>query len=186
MDSSLKSYGDSLNELPPDSEKTYSLYAAQIHHTLYIMLYGNFDLLVMLNDMQWIGSKNFLVACDHAMAAAEVTAQIMEIDPFFENLPALFGTYLLQSAFVFIILAQKLGSFVDQQIMRVCGINLRAMSVFGQLARVDYQIAFALIMGEILESCRKGERLDIHNHTALKKFRWIPGFTGLVDFPPLG
>jgi hypothetical protein len=64
----------------------------------------------------------------------------MEIDPDLQLFFRVFGTYHLQASFFFIMLAHKLGTLADEQVMKVCEINLKALMIFARTARAEYQV----------------------------------------------
>jgi xylanolytic transcriptional activator XlnR len=80
-----------------------ALYGEHLHHCMYVLLYGKMDFVAMYNDASWLASPDFLLAGEHAVACAKILVG--------RNLQLCyryFGTYLLQSSFVFLILAKKL------------------------------------------------------------------------------
>jgi hypothetical protein len=64
----------------------------------------------------------------------------MEFDPDLQLFFRVFGTYHLQASFCFIMLAHKLGTLADEQVMKVCEINLKALMIFARTARAEYQV----------------------------------------------
>jgi hypothetical protein len=64
----------------------------------------------------------------------------MEFDPDLQLFFRVFGTYHLQASFFFIMLAHKLGTLADEQVMKVCEINLKALMIFARTARAEYQV----------------------------------------------
>jgi hypothetical protein len=68
----LEEYEYSLGLLLPDEPPRPALYAQNIHHTLYVILYGKLDLISMLDDYEWLASEHFVIADDHSVKAAQV------------------------------------------------------------------------------------------------------------------
>lgn len=105
-----------------------------------------------------------------------------------------FGTYFLQSSFIFLILAQKLGQNSDGLILRNCAINLQVLDKFVLTTNMDYQRTFAQLLrkalssnvehsSSILPDSRDSDvpfhELPIRLDQEMMRYRWIPGFTGL-------
>jgi xylanolytic transcriptional activator XlnR len=100
----------------------------------------------------------------------------------------LFGTYLLQSSFIFLILIRKLKD-PDQYILSCCTTNLRALDAFVATVNISYQKTFARMLRETL-SRRMNPQQDLVTDGSsseqddnlspeLLKYRWTPGFNGL-------
>lgn len=105
-----------------------------------------------------------------------------------------FGTYLLQSSFIFLILAQKLGNAADDLILKNCSVNLQVLDAFVLVVNIAYQRMFARILRETIERKLKQPRNDVgpggvdslfnpQGEDALDPFfyniRWIAGSNGL-------
>lgn len=106
-----------------------------------------------------------------------------------------FGTYFLQSSFIFLILAQKLGQQSDSLILRNCAINLQVLDKFVLATNMDYQRTFAELLRKALShnmersSQDQGhtyhdrtsplEEVESHLDPEMLRYRWTPGFTGL-------
>lgn len=101
----------------------------------------------------------------------------------------LFGTYLLQSSFIFLILAKKLKHLADDYIMRCCETNLRLLDAFVDTVSISYQKTFARVLRETLSqrmsaeddssaagpASGQGETFDLE----VLKYRWTAGYKGL-------
>ena len=100
-----------------------------------------------------------------------------------------FGTYFLQSSFIFLILAQKLGRQSDDLIMRNCAINLQVLDMFVATTNMDYQRTFAKSLRRALsynmghssstDSLEDNQTLSGQLDPGLLVYRWIPGYKGL-------
>lgn len=101
----------------------------------------------------------------------------------------LFGTYLLQSSFIFLILAKKLKHLADDYIMRCCETNLCVLDAFVGTVGISYQKTFARVLRETLS-----KRMSAENGSAaggsgsgqdetfdleVLKYRWTAGYRGL-------
>lgn len=123
----------------------------------------------------------------------QITRSIIVADPHFYLLYRLFGTYLVQSSFIFLILARKFGPMSDQLILDNCAINLQVLDIFVQNSNMRYQRDFARTMRRTLEKsvvdreartartahseseASEAESLD----PELLQYRWIAGYSGL-------
>jgi hypothetical protein len=90
---------------------------------------------------------------------------------------------MLQSSFIFYILAHKFGRLSDDQIRETCYLSLRALDVFIETVNMKYQRIFARVLRRVMQEVENGDLtpeirpLD----PEILKFRWIPGFHGLWD-----
>jgi xylanolytic transcriptional activator XlnR len=106
-----------------------------------------------------------------------------------------FGTYLLQSSFIFLILAQKLGPMSDGLIVDNCTINLQVLDVFARVTNMEYQRVFARTLRETLlnkaplgspaknpvaeQASDAPEETQQPLDPELLRYRWIAGYNGL-------
>lgn len=121
----------------------------------------------------------------------------MVADPRLCYLYRFFGTYMLQSSFIFLILAQKLGTAADELILSNCNTNLQVLDAFVSVVNIDYQRTFAKILRQTIERKLKrtplGGRLDgvltaeqisVEEEDQLDPFllqiRWVTGGKGLA------
>lgn len=192
------------------SEPKLLLYGWHIFHCLHIVLYGKLDLIQMFRNTEWLLSNDFLLAAEHAGQCAkaghspdvpfprvtwliftdkQITDQILAFDPKLHVCYRLFGTYLLHSSFIFLILAKKLRRSADEHILNCCQTNLRGLDAFVATVNISYQKTFARVLRETLSKClRPGEH---GNNDApepasedvldpeLLKYRWTAGYNGL-------
>lgn len=121
----------------------------------------------------------------------------MVADPHLHYIYRFWGTYMLQSSFIFLILAQKLGTAADELIINNCSTNLQVLDAFVSVVNIDYQRTFARILRETIERKLKrmplGGRLDgvitaeqmtVEEEDQLDPFllqiRWVSGGRGLA------
>ncbi|KAH8659775.1 hypothetical protein BX600DRAFT_513447 [Xylariales sp. PMI_506] len=183
------------------SEPKLLLYAWHIFHCLYIVLYGKLDLFQMYRDAEWLLSNDFLIAAEHAGQCATITAKILSSDPKLHVCNRLFGTYLLHSSFIFLILAKKLRHSADAYILSCCHTNQRSLDAFAATVNISYQKTFARVLQDTISNCLEAreEQMDITTDRpaaaeveepldataeevfgpGLSKYRWAPGFNGL-------
>lgn len=123
----------------------------------------------------------------------QIAEAILATDSRLHFIYRFFGTYLLQSSFFFLILAQKLGSAADNLILENCSINLRVLDAFVETANIDYQRTFARILRQTMSKILNGdseEHLEESDFAptaeatdgldpGLLQYRWIEGYSGL-------
>lgn len=126
----------------------------------------------------------------------KVARHILRIDPQLSLMYRFFGTYFLQSSFIFLILAQKLGKQSDDLILRNCSINLQVLDMFVAATNMDYQRTFAKLLRRTLSfnmAESSGDSAPSHSHLTpeltgvpqssldpeMLRYRWAPGYTGL-------
>jgi hypothetical protein len=109
-----------------------------------------------------------------------------------------FGTYLLQSSFIFLILAQKLGKQADDLILDTCTANLNMLELFNRVTNIDYQKSFANLLRQTINRTMPERQTDIAVATdggqdcfqndssyedllrsELSRYRWTEGYRGL-------
>lgn len=131
-----------------------------------------------------------------------MAAAILDADPQLHLCYRYFGTYLLQSVFLFLVLAKKLGAPKGSPILDNCRTNLRVLDVFVQTVNIQYQRTFGralrMTISRTMERGRgthqslsavaesKSASDDGRNCAAeedldpeLSKYRWVGGYTGL-------
>ncbi|PYI32043.1 hypothetical protein BP00DRAFT_435704 [Aspergillus indologenus CBS 114.80] len=181
--------------LPGGSNPAVAYYGLHMYHCMFVLLYGRMDVVRMYHDLEWQASPDFLTAGEHAVACANVARHILRVDPRLSFMYRYFGTYFLQSSFIFLILAQKLGQQSDSLILRNCAINLQVLDKFVLATNMDYQRTFAELLRKALSnnmtrsSQEKAhashdhtsalEELESHLDPEMLRYRWAPGFTGL-------
>jgi xylanolytic transcriptional activator XlnR len=115
--------------------------------------------------------------------------RILRVDPHLSLMYRYYGTYFLQSCFIFLILAQKLGRQSDSLIISNCAINLEVLDKFILTTNMDYQHDFARLLRKVLsdlvqhpvsEEFELQENIQPSLGPEMLRYRWIPGFKGLL------
>lgn len=192
----------------PPGTPTAAYYGLHMYHCMFILLYGPMDLVRMHTDLEWQMSADFLIAGEHAVACANVSItyplyaladtkkalissmkqvahHILEADPQLCLMYRFFGTYFLQSSFIFLILAQKLGRQSDDLILRNCLINLQVLDIFVASTNMDYQRTFAKVLRRALShnmglgSSTGGHQTVADLDPEMLAYRWTSGYRGL-------
>lgn len=101
------------NILPLSAEqarkKTVISYSKHLLHVLYVLLYGTWDPISMLdNTDHWVTPNSFVKCAQHAIFAASAVSDILKFDPELSFMPYLFGIYLMHGSFVLLIFADKM------------------------------------------------------------------------------
>jgi xylanolytic transcriptional activator XlnR len=127
------------------------------------------------------------------LTSLQINKSIIIADPHFCLLYRLFGTYLVQSSFIFLILARKFGSMSDQVILDHCEINLQVLDIFVQNSNMTYQRDFAKILRRTLSKSVVGRSSgEAHSSASddtetldreLLQYRWTAGYSGLWTSP---
>jgi hypothetical protein len=127
------------------------------------------------------GDLDFLAASEHANRCAELAETILVVDKSLFLMYRLFGTYLLQLSFFFLILANKLGIGADKLILKNYSINLQVLDAFVKVAGIAYQRIFAGVLRTTLERIVNWDTRDggVAIDEALMQYRWIGGYHGL-------
>lgn len=214
------------DSFPAADIPTVAYYGFHMYHCMFVLLHGPMDVVRMYQDLTWQSSSDFLTAGEHAVACANVShpkshcnilinrkllsfqihrcshkrikiaRHILRIDPQLSLMYRFFGTYFLQSSFIFLILAQKLGKRSDDLILRNCSINLQVLDMFVAATNMDYQRTFAKLlrralsfnMAESTGDSVPGQdqptpeltgALQLPLDPEMFRYRWAPGYTGL-------
>ncbi|PWY68391.1 hypothetical protein BO70DRAFT_374357 [Aspergillus heteromorphus CBS 117.55] len=175
-------------------------YGFHMYHCMFVLLHGPMDVVRMYQDLAWQASSEFLIAGEHAVACANIARHILQIDPQLSLMYRFFGTYFLQSSFIFLILAQKLGRHSDSLILHNCAINLQVLDMFVAATNMDYQRTFAKLLRRALshnmDQSSSAQPLEgpqpLEESSGVPepvldpemlRYRWIPGYTGLWTDP---
>ncbi|KAK0387014.1 hypothetical protein NLU13_5328 [Sarocladium strictum] len=182
------------NLVDPFQHPTVAYYALHLYHCMHILLFSRMDALQMYNDLEWQSSPGFIAAGEQAMSCANVARHIVIVDPKLDFMCRYFGTYLLQSSFIFLILAQKLGNHADNVVLGTCVVNLKVLELFVGLTNMDYQKGFAQLLRQTIARAMPDQNFETdggspwsdneasyQNHVdfELSRYRWVPGFRGL-------
>ncbi|KAL1654090.1 hypothetical protein SLS61_003496 [Didymella pomorum] len=116
-------------------------YATHIMHVLHILLHGKWDPVALLeDDNMWICSPSFLAATSNAISAAHAVEEILDLDPDLSFMPYFFGMYLLQGSLILLLLADKLSTETNENVIRACEIIVRAHEAAVVTLNTEYQI----------------------------------------------
>ena len=132
-------------------------YATHIMHVLHILLHGKWYPVALLeDDNMWICSQSFLAATSNAIAAAGAVEAILDVDPDLSFMPYLFGMvsgrpdglrstltckqYLLQGSLILLLLADKLSTETNDNVIRACETIVRAHEAAVVTLNTEYQV----------------------------------------------
>lgn len=106
-------------------------YSTYLLHVFHILLHGKWDPISMMEDKDdWITSERFLNCASHAMSATGVLSQILMVDPELTFMPYLFGIYLLQGSFIFLLFVDRMPELgPNRSVEEVCETIIRAHEV---------------------------------------------------------
>ncbi|KAK3077107.1 hypothetical protein LTS18_011198 [Coniosporium uncinatum] len=155
-------------------------------HTLHILLNGKWDPISLLDDNDlWISSQSFITATGHAVSAAEALSDVLEHDPDLSFMPFFFGIYLLQSSFLLLLIADKLGGDASPSVVKACETIVRAHEACVVTLNTEYQRNFRKVMRSALAQVR-GRMLEDIGEQQMKRrevlalYRWTGDGTGLA------
>ncbi|KAJ6437075.1 flagellar fliJ protein domain-containing protein [Purpureocillium lavendulum] len=117
-------------------------YSTHILHVLHILLYGKWDAIAMLEDDDgWITSERFPQCTSHAIAASQSLSTILVIDPELAFMSYLFGIYLLQGSFIFLLFADRLPQLgPNESVQQACENIIRAHEVCVVTLSTEFQV----------------------------------------------
>ncbi|KAK9458377.1 fungal-specific transcription factor domain-containing protein [Dipodascopsis uninucleata] len=125
----------------PENKQVTIAYSTYILHVLYILLYGKWDPISMLdNEDNWIESGAFLKCMNHAVAAANSISDILKYDSEMRYMPYTFGIYLLHGSFMFILCADRQKYESEDIIGKACETVIRAYEVCVATLNTEYQV----------------------------------------------
>ncbi|KAJ6436064.1 hypothetical protein O9K51_11412 [Purpureocillium lavendulum] len=118
------------------------VYSTHILHVLHVLLYGKWDAIAMLEDDDgWITSKRFTQCTSHAIAASQSLSTILAIDPELAFMSYLFGIYLLQGSFIFLLFADRLPQLgPNESVQQACENIIRAHEVCVVTLSTEFQV----------------------------------------------
>ncbi|KAJ6436937.1 beta-glucosidase [Purpureocillium lavendulum] len=118
------------------------VYSTHILHGLHVLLYGKWDAIAMLEDDDgWITSKRFTQCTSHAIAASQSLSTILAIDPELAFMSYLFGIYLLQGSFIFLLFADRLPQLgPNESVQQACENIIRAHEVCVVTLSTEFQV----------------------------------------------
>ncbi|KAF2708962.1 hypothetical protein K504DRAFT_381042 [Pleomassaria siparia CBS 279.74] len=151
-------------------------YGTHIMHTLHVLLNGKWDPISLLDDNDlWISTQSFIDATGHAVSAAEALNEILEYDPDLSFMPFFFGIYLLQGSFLLLLIADKLQSEANPNVVKACETIVRAHEACIVTLNTEYQRNFRKVMRSALQGRGEQRRREM-----LSLYRWCGDGTGLA------
>ncbi|KAH6999544.1 transcriptional activator xlnR [Ilyonectria destructans] len=160
-------------------------YGRHIMHVLYVLLYGKWDAICMMDDDDgWITSGGFAECASHAISASQTIATILEIDPELTFMSYLFGIYLLHGSFIFLLFADRMPQLgPNQSVELACENIIRAHEVSIVTLNTEFQRTFRKVLRSTLYSVRglNGANMEAHRarRRVLSLYRWTKGVRGL-------
>lgn len=154
-DCSLTRFSESLKSLDDPSSTTASspsqtnradlvvAYARYIIKVLYVLLYGNWDAISMLQDSgDWILSPAFSECASNSIAAAEAIANILTLDPELSFMSYLLGIYLFHGSFILLLFAERMPQIgFNPSVEHACEVIIRAHEVSIVTLSTDFQVS---------------------------------------------
>lgn len=157
------------------------LYSRFILHVLYVLLYGKWDAISMLEPQtnmshshvrenlplshpqkhqigEWIASDSFATCASHAISASEILSELLDADPELSFTPYLFGIYLLHGSFILLLFADRIpmiGYGRNESVEKACETIIRAHEVCVVTLPTDFQKRFRGILRATLYSVRE-------------------------------
>ncbi|KAK2762659.1 hypothetical protein FQN54_000833 [Arachnomyces sp. PD_36] len=137
---------------PEDPEKRQSgrnntrrlvvAYSTHIIHVLYVLLYGKWDAIAMLdNEDDWITSSQFGECASHAITASQAVSSILSLDPELVFAPYLFGIYLLHGSFILLLFADRMPQLgPNPSVEQACETLIRAHEVCVVTLSTEFQV----------------------------------------------
>ncbi|KAK9466460.1 fungal-specific transcription factor domain-containing protein [Lipomyces arxii] len=167
---------------------TWQPYAVHLLNVLRILLAGYWDPLDMLLAPDSLLSSSEFVRCTrHASEAADAIKVMLASDPELMFMPFFFGVYLLHGSFLWLVLVDKLGSNVGDEVKAACETIVRAHEVCIVTLNTEYQRNFRRVMRGALvgmgkqplgqTECEEGRR---RRREIVGLYRWCPGGNGLA------
>lgn len=153
-DCSLTRFSKSLKSLEDPSSITASFpsqtnradlvvaYARYIIKVLYVLLYGNWDAISMLQDSgDWILSPAFSECASNSIAAAEAIANILNLDPELSFMSYLLGIYLFHGSFILLLFAERMPQIGhNPSVEHACEVIIRAHEISIVTLSTDFQV----------------------------------------------
>ncbi|GAM38433.1 hypothetical protein TCE0_033r09150 [Talaromyces pinophilus] len=153
-DCSLSRFSESLKSLddPPSTASSSSqtnradlvvAYARYIIKVLYVLLYGNWDAISMLQDNgDWILTPAFSECASNSIAAAEAISNILTLDPELSFMSYLLGIYLFHGSFILLLFAERMPQIgFNPSVEHACEVIIRAHEVSIVTLSTDFQVS---------------------------------------------
>ncbi|KAF2657088.1 hypothetical protein K491DRAFT_777514 [Lophiostoma macrostomum CBS 122681] len=160
-------------------------YATHIIHVLHILTQSKWDPVSLLDDnSSWICSQSFLTATSNAISAAHAVDDILELDPDLSFMPYFFGMYLLQGSLILLLLADKLSTDTNDNVIKACETIVRAHEAAVVTLSTEYQRNFRKIMISTLSQIKghvhAKEMTPAKRREVLSLYRWTSLGNGLA------
>ncbi|KAL3459761.1 hypothetical protein BJX64DRAFT_278985 [Aspergillus heterothallicus] len=171
--------------LPGSTTKIVVAYAVYIIKVLYVLLYGNWDAITMLeDDGDWITSSRFADCSSSSIAAAQAISDVLRADPELSFMPYLFGIYLFHGSFVLLLFAERMSRIgPNPSVEEACEVIIRAHEVAIVTLSTEFQKTFRKAFRSILYNARRPELSETELQTLRKEvlstYRWTMGHRGL-------
>ncbi|KAH8690872.1 hypothetical protein BGW36DRAFT_389505 [Talaromyces proteolyticus] len=160
-------------------------YSTHILHVLYVLLYGKWDVICMLDcEDDWITSSRFVEAASHAISASHALSEILKLDPDLTFMPYLFGIYLLHGSFILLLFADRMPQLgANDSVEEACETIIRAHEICVVTLSTEFQRNFRKVLRSTMNSVR-GFTVDREEESrarrkALSLYRWTKGARGL-------
>ncbi|KAL4951930.1 fungal-specific transcription factor domain-containing protein [Aspergillus filifer] len=184
-DTQATAHSPSSAALPRNTTKMVVAYAVYIIKVLYVLLYGNWDAITMLeDDGDWITSSRFAECSSSSIAAAQAISDILKVDPELSFMPYLFGIYLFHGSFVLLLFAERMSRIgPNPSVQEACEVIIRAHEVSIVTLSTDFQKTFRKAFRSMLHNARWPEMSETELQTLRKEvlsmYRWTMGHRGL-------
>ncbi|KAL4755763.1 fungal specific transcription factor domain-containing protein [Aspergillus foveolatus] len=171
--------------VPKDTANMVVAYAVYILKVLYVLLYGKWDAITMLeDDGDWITSSRFADCSSSSIAAARAISDILTVDPELSFMPYLFGIYLFHGSFVLLLFAERMSQIgPNPSVEEACEVIIRAHEVAIVTLSTEFQKTFRKAFRSILYNARRPEmsktELQTLRKEVLSMYRWTMGRPGL-------
>ncbi|KAL4864269.1 fungal-specific transcription factor domain-containing protein [Aspergillus spectabilis] len=171
--------------LPKNTTNMVVAYSVYIIKVLYVLLYGNWDAITMLeDDGDWITSSRFADCSSSSIAAAQAISDILTVDPELSFMPYLFGIYLFHGSFVLLLFAERMSPIgPNPSVEEACELIIRAHEVSIATLSTEFQKTFRKAFRAILYNARRPEVSETELQTLRKEvlsmYRWTMGRPGL-------
>ncbi|KAL3483979.1 fungal-specific transcription factor domain-containing protein [Aspergillus germanicus] len=184
-DGQTTAHSPSSTSLSRNTTQMVVAYAVYIIKVLYVLLYGNWDAITMLeDDGDWITSSRFAECSSSSIAAAQAISDILKVDPELSFMPYLFGIYLFHGSFVLLLFAERMSRIgPNPSVEEACEVIIRAHEVSIVTLSTEFQKTFRKAFRSILYNARRPEMSETELQTLRKEvlstYRWTMGHRGL-------
>ncbi|KAJ5316871.1 hypothetical protein N7508_001379 [Penicillium antarcticum] len=190
---SLKSFADSQVSTVHTFQATTSqvraslvvAYSSYILKVLYVLLYGKWDAVTMLEDTgEWISTNNFSECASNSIAASQSLTEILRVDPELSFMPYLFGIYLFHGSFILLLFAERMPQIgPNESVEQACEVIIRAHEVSIVTLSTEFQKTFRKAFRSVLYGVRNFEVTEpdfpVIRKEVLAMYRWTMGHKGL-------